>query len=78
MRGVGRQAQTVKLFPGANSHIRWTRIRTLLGQLSEPFFRALSLFLRKALGGTLYDMMCRGQWHMCERVTGLRTGYTSA
>ncbi len=78
MRGVGREAQAVKPFPGANSNIRWTRVRTLFGQLSEPFFRTLLLFLRKALGGILYGVMCGGHCHVCEKLRGLRTGYTSA
>lgn len=66
VRRVGRQAQTVKPFPGANSSLRRIRVRTLLGQLSEPSFRALALFLRKALGGSLDDVRCGRQCHVCD------------
>lgn len=74
---VGRQAQTMKPFPGANSSIRRIRLRALLGQLSTLRFRTLVFFLRKALGGSLDDVMCGGQCHVCQRVTALGTGYTS-
>ena len=77
VRGVGRQAQTMKPFPGANSSIRRIRLRALLGQLATLRFRTIIFFLRKALGGSLDDVMCGGQCHVCERVTTLRTGYTS-
>lgn len=78
MRRVGRQAQAVKPFPGANSNVRRIRLRALLGQLLTLPFRALMFFLRKPLGGSLDDVMCRGQRHVCEGGTTLRTGYTSA
>lgn len=78
MSRVGRQAQTVKLFPGPNSGIRRILVRTLLGQLPESYFRSLALFLGKALGGSLDDVMCGGQYHVCRRVTSLHTGYTSS
>lgn len=78
MSRVGRQAQTVKPFPGANSGIRRILVGTLLGQLPEPRFRTLTLFLGKALGGSLDDVMCGGQCHVCETVTSLHTGYTSS
>lgn len=61
---VGGQAQTVEPFPSANSGIRRIFVRTLLGQLPEPHFRTLTLFLRKALGGGLDDVMCGRQCHV--------------
>ena len=78
MSRVGRQAQTVQFFPGANSGLGRILVRPLLGQLPEPRFRTLALFLRKALGGSLDDVMRGGQCHVCERVTSLHTGYTSS
>lgn len=78
VRRVGRQAQTMKLFPGADSSLRRIRFRALLGELSTLPFRTLVFFLRYALGGSLDDVMCGGQCHVCETVTTLRTGYTSA
>lgn len=75
---VGGQAQTVKPFPSPNSGIRRILVRTLLGQLPEPYFCALTLFLFKALGGSLDDVRCGGQCHVCEGLTSLYTGYTSS
>lgn len=78
MRGVGRQAQTVKPFPGTNANLGRIRVRTLLGQLSAPPFRTLTLFLCKALGGSLDEVLCGRQCHACKMVTTLPIGYTSA
>lgn len=75
---VGRQAQTMKPLPGANSGIRRIFVRTLLGQLPEPRFRALTLFLREALGGSLDDVRCGRECHVYEGVTTLHKGYTSS
>lgn len=78
MRRVGRQAQTMKLFPGTNPNIGRIRLRALLGHLPALPLRALIFFLRDALGGSLDDVMCGGQCHGCERGMALRTEYTSA
>lgn len=78
MRGIGRQAQTVELFPSANPGIGRILVRTLLGQPPEPGLRTLTLFLRKALGGSLDDVRRGGQYHVCGSVTSLHTGYTSS
>lgn len=58
MRRVGRQAQTVKLFPGTNTNIGWIRVRTLLGELLAPPFCTFTFFLCKAVGGSLDDVIC--------------------
>lgn len=78
MSRVGGQAQTVKPFPGPNSGIRRILVRTLFGQLPESYFRTLTLFLGKALGGSLDDVRCGGQCHVCDGTTSLHTGYTSS
>lgn len=78
VRGVGRQAQTVKSFPASNPNVRRIRLRALFSQLSTLVFRTLVFFLREPLGGGLDGVMCGGECHMCERCTTLRTGYTSA
>lgn len=75
---VGGQAQAVEPFPSANSGIRRIFVRTLLGQLPEPYFRTLALFLRKALGGSLDDVKCGRQCHVHKWSTSLHTGYTSS
>jgi hypothetical protein len=61
---VGGQAQAVEPFPSANSGLRRIFVRTLLGQLPESYFRALTLLLRKALGGSLDDVMRGRQCHV--------------
>lgn len=75
---VGGQAQAVEPFPSANSGLRRIFVRTLLGELPEPYFRPLALFLRKTLGGGLDDVMCGGQCHVRKWSTSLQTGYTSS
>lgn len=68
-------------FPGADANIRRICVRTLLGQLAAPAFRALLFFKRKALGGSLDGLMCGRQCHRCENLKSLtsqHTAYTSA
>lgn len=78
VRRVGRQAQTMKPFPGANPNIGRIRLGALLRELATLPFRTLIFFLCRTVGGSLDDVICGGQCHVCERVTTLRTGYTSA
>ena len=78
VRGVGRQAQTMKLFPGADSSVGRIRFRALLRQLSMLPLRTLMFFLRSAFGGSLDHVRCGRQCHVCESVTTLCTGYTTA
>lgn len=64
MRGIRRQPQRVKSFPGSNADVRGIEIRTLLGKLLVSLFGALRFLVSEAFGRSSYEVVGAGRRHV--------------
>jgi hypothetical protein len=71
MPWVGRHAQLVNSFPGANADFRRIEVGALLGEVLTSPLRALKLFVSEAFGGSLYQVARTWRRHVSlERAFG--------